>query len=261
MRITRLFRAGLAGAVGIAIAALAPVALEAANGSLKVTSFPSGAEVWVDGANTGKVTPMSVSLAEGDHQVPGADPELGLGAQHAHGDPRPGQQRPERHAAAAADDGPAGAAGTQGRQGGRGSARAAGTEGRHGICRSAGIPGSSGAARTRGAAGRDGAGGTSRTPGTGRADWRDRTGGPCRSDRTAGAAGTTGAPGNSRTARTVRAASAADALRGHIRPAARSGGADSPDVVRRLRRQDPWPRVPRTATSRRTVCRPTCSNG
>jgi hypothetical protein len=40
-----------------------------ANGSLKVTSFPSGAEVWVDGVNSGKVTPMSVSLVEGDHTV------------------------------------------------------------------------------------------------------------------------------------------------------------------------------------------------
>jgi hypothetical protein len=41
----------------------------AAGGALKVTSFPSGAQVIVDGVNTGKVTPMSVSLAEGDHTV------------------------------------------------------------------------------------------------------------------------------------------------------------------------------------------------
>jgi hypothetical protein len=41
----------------------------AANGTLKVTSFPTGAEVWIDGANTGKVTPMSIALAEGDHEV------------------------------------------------------------------------------------------------------------------------------------------------------------------------------------------------
>jgi hypothetical protein len=45
---------------------LAPAAWAA---SLKVSSFPSGAEVWVDGVNTGKVTPMSISLAEGDHTV------------------------------------------------------------------------------------------------------------------------------------------------------------------------------------------------
>src|SRR5262245_17920636 len=39
------------------------------NGSLKVTSFPSGANVSVDGVNTGKVTPMSISLPVGDHNV------------------------------------------------------------------------------------------------------------------------------------------------------------------------------------------------
>ena len=41
----------------------------ASSGALKVTSFPSGAQVWVDGANTGKVTPMSVSVPVGDHEV------------------------------------------------------------------------------------------------------------------------------------------------------------------------------------------------
>jgi PEGA domain len=39
------------------------------NGSLKVTSFPSGANVSVDGVNTGKITPMSVSLPVGDHNI------------------------------------------------------------------------------------------------------------------------------------------------------------------------------------------------
>ncbi len=41
----------------------------AQSGSLKVTSFPTGAKVLVDGVDTGKVTPMSLSLAIGDHQV------------------------------------------------------------------------------------------------------------------------------------------------------------------------------------------------
>src|SRR5262249_6341323 len=45
-------------------------------GTLKVTSFPSGAQVSVDGVNTGKVTPMNISLIEGDHtvtvQIPGS---------------------------------------------------------------------------------------------------------------------------------------------------------------------------------------------
>lgn len=39
------------------------------NGSLKVTSFPSGANVSVDGNDTGKVTPMSVSVSVGTHTV------------------------------------------------------------------------------------------------------------------------------------------------------------------------------------------------
>src|SRR5207253_2585174 len=38
-------------------------------GSLKVTSFPSGANVAVDGADTGKVTPMNITLSVGAHTV------------------------------------------------------------------------------------------------------------------------------------------------------------------------------------------------
>jgi hypothetical protein len=47
------------------------------NGSLKVTSFPTGAAVLVDGVNTGKVTPMSVSLPVGDHTVTVTIPDSG----------------------------------------------------------------------------------------------------------------------------------------------------------------------------------------
>jgi hypothetical protein len=52
--------------------AAAPVAAA----TLKVSSFPTGAEVLIDGVNTGKVTPMNVSLTEGDYvvtvQIPGS---------------------------------------------------------------------------------------------------------------------------------------------------------------------------------------------
>src|SRR5262249_30547781 len=45
-------------------------------GSLSVTSFPNGAQVSVDSVSTGKVTPMSVALTNGDHvvtvQIPGS---------------------------------------------------------------------------------------------------------------------------------------------------------------------------------------------
>lgn len=47
------------------------------NGSLKVTSFPSGANVSVDGVDTGKLTPMSVSLPVGDHGVVVSIPNSG----------------------------------------------------------------------------------------------------------------------------------------------------------------------------------------
>lgn len=40
-----------------------------ANGMLKVTSFPNGAEVLVDSVTTGKVTPLTITLTEGDHEV------------------------------------------------------------------------------------------------------------------------------------------------------------------------------------------------
>jgi hypothetical protein len=46
-----------------------PAVAAAQNGALKVTSFPSGASVAIDGASTGKVTPMSVSLPIGTHTV------------------------------------------------------------------------------------------------------------------------------------------------------------------------------------------------
>jgi hypothetical protein len=37
--------------------------------TLKVSSFPSGAAVSVDGVPTGKITPMNISLPEGDHVI------------------------------------------------------------------------------------------------------------------------------------------------------------------------------------------------
>jgi hypothetical protein len=48
---------------------LLSLTLFAQNGALKVTSFPSGANVLVDGVDSGKLTPMSISLSVGDHTV------------------------------------------------------------------------------------------------------------------------------------------------------------------------------------------------
>src|SRR5262245_61755152 len=51
-------------------------ATPSAAATLKVSSFPSGARVSIDGVNTGKVTPMNISVVEGDHvitvEIPGS---------------------------------------------------------------------------------------------------------------------------------------------------------------------------------------------
>jgi hypothetical protein len=50
---------------------------QSGNGSLKVTSYPSGAHVAVDGVDTGKTTPTTLSLTEGDHTVAVSLPNSG----------------------------------------------------------------------------------------------------------------------------------------------------------------------------------------
>src|SRR5438270_641053 len=62
---------------GIAALLAIPGRAHAQNGLLKVTSFPSGASVTVDGAPTGKVTPMNISLSVGSHAVVVAIPNSG----------------------------------------------------------------------------------------------------------------------------------------------------------------------------------------
>src|SRR5687767_2798864 len=68
----------LAVSVFIAMsAAAASATAQNGGGSLHVTSFPAGAKVFVDGINTGKITPMSTSLAVGDHIVEVSVPNSG----------------------------------------------------------------------------------------------------------------------------------------------------------------------------------------
>jgi hypothetical protein len=54
-----------------------PAQAQTTSGALKVTSFPSGAHVSVDGVDSGKVTPMSISLPVGDHTVVVSIPNSG----------------------------------------------------------------------------------------------------------------------------------------------------------------------------------------
>jgi hypothetical protein len=53
------------------------VAAQTGSGSLKVTSYPSGASVSIDGVDTGKTTPMSLSLTVGEHAVVVSVPNAG----------------------------------------------------------------------------------------------------------------------------------------------------------------------------------------
>ena len=59
------------------VCAITAAPAAAQNGALKVTSFPTGAAVIIDGVPTGKVTPMSVSLPVGDHLVAVTIPNSG----------------------------------------------------------------------------------------------------------------------------------------------------------------------------------------
>jgi len=63
----------------VLVVALAGVSLsgQSGNGSLKVTSYPSGAGVWIDGVDTGKTTPMSASVSIGQHVVRVSVPGIG----------------------------------------------------------------------------------------------------------------------------------------------------------------------------------------
>ena len=71
----RILRTMLPISIVVLLVSFSVSAVEAA--TLKVSSFPSGAQVSIDGVNTGKLTPMNVSLSEGDHSVTVAIPGSG----------------------------------------------------------------------------------------------------------------------------------------------------------------------------------------
>lgn len=152
--------------VGLLAWLAAPAAAQ--NGALKVTSFPSGALVTIDGTSTGKVTPMSTSLTVGDHSVtvslPGSGwnpdtrvvtivagnndlsvtllPLLTTGPQGPAG-PQ-GVAGPTGPAGATGPAGPAGPAGAPGPKGDRGDPGPAGATGAQGPAGPAGAPGAQG---------------------------------------------------------------------------------------------------------------------
>src|SRR5215470_16685047 len=108
---------------------------QSGNGSLKVTSFPSGANVAVDGVNTGKVTPMSMSLPVGDHNVVVSIPNSGWNADQRTVTIISGNNDlsvtllPTLSAGPKGDTGPQGPKGDTGAQGPQGPAGADGAQG------------------------------------------------------------------------------------------------------------------------------------
>ncbi len=141
------------------------------NGALKVTSFPTGASVSVDGADTGKVTPMSISVAVGTHTVVVSIPNSGWNS-----DTRTvevvsgnndlsvtllpnlaigpiGPPGPKGDAGATGPAGPAGPAGPQGATGPQGPKGDTGATGPAGAAGAPGFPGETGPIGPAGPAG------------------------------------------------------------------------------------------------------------
>ena len=168
MKITRLVVC-LAVILGPTI--ITPAA-QSGNGSLKVTSYPSGARVAVDGVDTGKTTPMSESLSVGEHTVtvsvpsPGWNPDTRIvtvvsGNNDLSVTLLPtltmGPAGPQGPAGSTGAPGPAGATGAQGETGPAGPAGPAGPQGETGATGAIGPQGPVGPAGPAGPQGETGA--------------------------------------------------------------------------------------------------------
>jgi len=152
------------------------------NGSLKVTSYPSGANVTVDGNDTGKTTPMSISLSVGTHTVSVSVPSSGWNPDvrtvtivSGNNDlsvtllpaVTTGPQGPKGDTGATGPQGPkgdTGATGAQGLKGDTGAAGAHGPQGEKGEVGPQGPKGDTGAQGPQGPAGPQGPPGNSGPP-------------------------------------------------------------------------------------------------
>ena len=134
---------------------------QSGNGSLKVTSYPSGANVVIDGLNTGKTTPMSVSLSIGDHTVVVAVPSSGWNPDTRTVTIVSGNNDLSVTLLPALTVGPQGPQGPAGPQGPKGDTGAAGPKGDAGAT---GPKGDAGATGPQGPAGPQGPPGSSGTP-------------------------------------------------------------------------------------------------
>ena len=137
--------------------------------SLKVTSFPDGAQVWVNGVNTGKVTPMSTTVPDNTTvkvrvQIPNSgwapqetDIQIGTGVNELSVTLLPAlTQGPPGPAGPQGPPGPQGNVGPQGPIGLTGPAGTAGAQGPKGDTGAQGLQGVAGPAGTKGDTGATG---------------------------------------------------------------------------------------------------------
>lgn len=128
-------------------------------GELKITSYPAGANVSVDGVDTRKVTPMSIELRSGKHQITIFVPNSGWAPDFLTVDIGPGNKElnvtllPILTVGPAGPQGPQGPAGPQGPQGLTGPMGPAGPQGPKGADGAQGPVGATGAQGTQGPAG------------------------------------------------------------------------------------------------------------
>lgn len=148
--------------VCLAVAISSPVVAQTDRGSLKVTSFPSGARVVIDGVDTGKVTPMSVSLTTGDHIVVVAIAASGWNPDQRTVTIVSGNNNlsvtllPSLTVGPTGPQGPTGPTGAQGPRGDKGDLGAQGPQGPAGATGATGPQGESGASGSPGATGPSG---------------------------------------------------------------------------------------------------------
>lgn len=163
----------------ILIMAMVSVPIVSHSASLKVTSFPDGAQVWINDVNTGKVTPMSTTVTDGATvkvkvQIPDSgwapyesmvpinpgtnDLSVTLLPKLTQGPPGPqGDSGPAGPAGPVGPQGPQGAVGPPGPQGIQGPVGAQGPQGLKGETGAAGPAGPKGDAGPAGPKGDTGA--------------------------------------------------------------------------------------------------------
>src|SRR5438094_1062797 len=132
------------------------------HGKLKVTSFPSGANVFVDGKDTGQVTPMGTEVSVGWHKGKGSIANPGWNADLRDVQVAAGNNDlsvtllPIVSAGPMGPQGPAGPAGPMGPQGPAGATGPAGAQGPGGLQGPKGDAGATGAVGTAGPVGTTG---------------------------------------------------------------------------------------------------------